>query len=131
MTDTQDTQDTFDCIINNNDEQCTTTTQEERFYGIVKWFNNKNGYGFITLLHPDGNAETRDIFVHHSAITHKMGGGDECYRYLILGEYVEFSLFNPKSSEHKEQCDNVTGIYKGKLMYQTKNDNERLNIKKK
>jgi cold shock CspA family protein len=97
-----------------------TDTQDTRYIGIVKWFNNKSGYGFITLTPPDG-AETRDIFVHHSAITHK-GDNMDCYRYLILGEYVEFSIFCPKNSTYDEQCSNVTGIYNGKLMYQSKTE---------
>ena len=31
--------------------------------GTVKWFNNKNGYGFIT---PDGGV--KDVFVHISQV---------------------------------------------------------------
>ena len=53
----------------------------ERETGVVKWFNNAKGYGFIE---PDGGGE--DIFVHHSSIT--MDG----YRTLTEGERVEFSL---------------------------------------
>ena len=36
------------------------------FTGRVKWFNNKAGYGFITIT--DGDRSGSDIFVHHSAI---------------------------------------------------------------
>jgi len=48
--------------------------------GIVKWFNEKKGYGFIA---PD-NGE--DVFVHHSAI---QGGG---FKTLLEGQRVEFTI---------------------------------------
>jgi CspA family cold shock protein len=47
--------------------------------GIVKWFNNDKGYGFIT---PDEGS--KDLFVHHSSIT---GDG---YKSLAEGARVEF-----------------------------------------
>jgi len=49
--------------------------------GIVKWFDNKKGYGFIT---PEG-AE-KDIFVHHTAIQ------GEGYKTLEEGQAVEFDI---------------------------------------
>ena len=49
--------------------------------GIVKWFNNAKGYGFVT---PDNGDQ--DIFVHFSAID--MDG----YRTLKEGQKVEFEV---------------------------------------
>ena len=48
--------------------------------GIVKWFSNRKGYGFIEQEEGD------DIFVHHSAI--KMPG----FRTLAEGDRVEFEI---------------------------------------
>ncbi len=53
------------------------------FNGTVKWFNAQKGYGFITH---GGSEESRDIFVHHSAI--QMDG----FRTLHEGEQVRYEL---------------------------------------
>ena len=47
--------------------------------GIVKWFNDQKGYGFIT---PDEGG--KDVFVHHSSIA---GSG---FKTLAEGAKVEF-----------------------------------------
>jgi len=61
--------------------------------GIVKWFSNQKGYGFIT---PDGGG--KDVFVHHSAIQ------GEGYKSLDEGQAVEFEVTQgPKG----EQAANV------------------------
>ncbi|HUG00419.1 MAG TPA: cold-shock protein [Longimicrobiales bacterium] len=52
-----------------------------RSTGIVKWFNDEKGYGFIT---PEDGA--KDCFVHHSAI---QGTG---FKSLSEGERVEFDM---------------------------------------
>jgi CspA family cold shock protein len=49
--------------------------------GVVKWFNDGKGYGFIT---PDEGE--KDCFVHYSAI---QGSG---FRSLKEGERVEFEM---------------------------------------
>lgn len=49
--------------------------------GIVKWFNDAKGYGFIT---PDGGGE--DLFAHFSAI---QGKG---FRSLAENQRVEFDI---------------------------------------
>lgn len=53
----------------------------ERQTGLVKWFNDQKGYGFIARDEGGG-----DIFVHHSAI--QMQG----YRSLVEGQRVEFTI---------------------------------------
>ena len=49
--------------------------------GIVKWFNNSKGYGFITPQ--DGG---KDVFVHHSAV---QGAG---FKSLAEGQKVTFDV---------------------------------------
>ncbi|MGD2186179.1 MAG: cold shock domain-containing protein [Desulfobacterales bacterium] len=48
--------------------------------GVVKWFSNRKGYGFIEQEEGD------DIFVHHSAIN--MSG----FRTLSEGDRVSFEI---------------------------------------
>ncbi len=47
--------------------------------GVVKWFNNAKGYGFI-----QGDENGEDIFAHYSAITM------EGYKTLKAGQPVSF-----------------------------------------
>lgn len=51
--------------------------------GIVKWFNNAKGFGFITSEVFDG-----DIFAHFSVIE------GEGYRSLKMGQKVQFEFTN-------------------------------------
>ena len=63
-----------------------------RTTGIVKWFNDAKGFGFITR--PDGEP---DCFVHHSSIE---GSG---FKSLGEGEAVEFDVvlgLKGPSAEH-------------------------------
>lgn len=91
-------------------------TSGDRFMGRVKWFNNKAGYGFITVT--SGPKTDTDIFVHHKAINVSV----EQYRYLVQGEYVEFSLEQLKDSAHEYQAVSVSGINGGKLMCETRRE---------
>ena len=86
--------------------------------GRVKWFNNKAGYGFITVNDCETNEE-RDMFVHHSEIK----VDQTQYKYLVQGEYVEF-VIGVINRENKidAHATNVRGINGGKLMCETRNE---------
>ena len=92
------------------------TSSSERYTGRVKWFNTKAGYGFITIT--DGSKSGSDVFVHHSSINVE----NEQYRYLVQGEYVEFTLSNVMKGDHEYQAGDVSGIKGGKLMCETRRD---------
>ncbi|MEN8169646.1 MAG: cold shock domain-containing protein [Pseudomonadota bacterium] len=51
--------------------------------GVMKWFNNDKGYGFVTMDDEDKS----EVFVHHSAIDM------EGFKSLKHGQRVEFSLY--------------------------------------
>ena len=76
----------------------------ERLTGRVKWFNNKAGYGFITVS--DETRSSDDVFVHHSAITIP----EQQYKYLVQGEYVSFTLSHTGSGQHATHATSVSGI---------------------
>jgi CspA family cold shock protein len=64
--------------------------------GMVKWFNDSKGYGFIQA---DGNE--RDVFVHYTAV---QGDG---FKTLSEGQRVQFELNDgPKGP----QASNVTKL---------------------
>ena len=57
--------------------------------GIVKWFNNAKGYGFI--LPDEGQAE---VFAHYSAI------GMDGYKTLKAGQTVSFETIEGPKGLH-------------------------------
>tara|TARA_B100001093_G_C26760299_1_gene985368 strand:- start:988 stop:1323 length:336 start_codon:yes stop_codon:yes gene_type:complete len=87
--------------------------------GKVKWFNNKAGYGFISIVNPPDENLT-DVFVHHSSLN----VSSEIYKYLVQGEYVEFEVEKIKNKSHDYQASKVTGIGRGDLMCETRYKNK-------
>ncbi|MEW5765851.1 MAG: cold-shock protein [Acidobacteriota bacterium] len=63
--------------------------------GTVKWFDEKKGYGFITM------DEGKDVFVHFSAI---QGSG---FRKLQEGDRVTFEV---KDGTKGPQADQVVVV---------------------
>ncbi len=68
--------------------------------GIIKWFNNEKGYGFIN------GPTNEDIFVHYTSI--KIDG----YRTLSEGQEVEYTLIK---TDKGLQATNVTPVNKTEL----------------
>jgi cold shock CspA family protein len=100
-------------------ESSSVTSAPVRLTGRVKWFNNKTGFGFISVV--GGNEQFKDaseVFAHHSAIS----VSQEQYRYLVEGEYVEFSVVTNESGEHKFQAGDVRGVKGGKLFCETRHE---------
>jgi len=64
-----------------------------RLKGIVKWFNNAKGFGFL------GQESGPDVFIHYSAIT------GEGFRSLQEGDNVEFEIVEGQKGP---QAANVT-----------------------
>jgi cold shock CspA family protein len=95
-------------------EEISSDAQPNRILGQVKWFNNKAGYGFITVS--DGELEKKDIFIHYSSIRVT----NSQYKYLVQGEYVEFTLIKSSNSAHEYQATDVAGIKGGSLMCETR-----------
>jgi cold shock CspA family protein len=95
-------------------QETTSDVQTDRLVGQVKWFNNKAGYGFITVS--DGELSSKDIFIHYSSIRVT----NSQYKYLVQGEYVEFTLSKPTGEVHEFQASDVSGIKGGALMCETR-----------
>lgn len=86
--------------------------------GCVKWFNNKAGFGFVTLTE---SSESYDIFVHHSSID----VAKNQYKYLVQGEYVSFILEKVDNGKYSHQAKSVRGVNGGPLMCETRSENVR------
>ena len=99
----------------------TAVVSGQKMAGCVKWFNMKTGFGFLTVVHGGGSGELKvgsEVFVHHSNVKVQ----EEQYRFLVQGEYVEFDVSNVANGQHSCQATNVTGMFGGKLMCETRND---------
>ena len=81
-----------------------SSATNERKVGNVKWFNNKSGYGFITM--GEKTDSPTDVFVHYSNIN----VSNSQYKYLVQGEYVEFVLTPTPEGPHAFQATAVLSL---------------------
>jgi CspA family cold shock protein len=91
-----------------------TSTDSTRLTGQVKWFNTKAGYGFITVY--EGEHANKDIFVHYSSLRVV----NSQYRYLVQGEYVDFSIVKPDNDKYEFHAVDVSGVKGGPIMCETR-----------
>lgn len=70
-----------------------------KYTGVVKWFNNLKGYGF--LGHNDGP----DVFVHYSSIQH------EGYKSLKEGEAISFDIIEGEKGLQADRVQRLTVIH--------------------
>jgi cold shock CspA family protein len=99
----------------------TAATCGKKLAGCVKWFNMKTGFGFLSVVQSVSGSDLKvgsEIFVHHSNIK----VAEEQYRFLVQGEYVEFGVSNVANGQHSCQAVDVTGMFGGKLMCETRNE---------
>ena len=64
-----------------------------QYTGVVKWFNNAKGYGFV------GREDGPDVFVHYSSI---QGDG---YKTLKEGEAISFDIVAGAQGPQADQVE--------------------------
>lgn len=86
----------------------TVDSEKDCIYtGQCKWFNDKLGYGFVTIC--EGDEKGKDIFVHHTGVK----PSNSNYKTLRKGEYIQFNVINGLNGL---QAVEVKGIGGGPLM---------------
>ena len=68
-----------------------------QYTGVVKWFNNAKGYGFL------GRDGGPDVFVHYSSV---QGDG---YKTLKEGEAVAFDITQGSQGPQADHVSRITG----------------------
>jgi cold shock CspA family protein len=93
----------------------SSQSEAQRITGMVKWFNNKSGFGFITV-YSEGDFNGKDIFSHYSSIRVT----NSQYKYLVQGEYVDFDLVKSKNDKHEYHAMDITGVMNGPILCETR-----------
>lgn len=93
----------------------SSESEVQRLTGMVKWFNNKSGFGFITVC-GEGDFGGKDIFAHYSSIRVT----NSQYKYLVQGEYVDFNLVKSENENHEFHAMDITGVMSGPILCETR-----------
>ena len=93
----------------------SSESEMQRLTGMVKWFNNKSGFGFITVC-GEGDFGGKDIFAHYSSIRVT----NSQYKYLVQGEYVDFNLVKSENEKHEFHAMDITGVMSGPILCETR-----------
>ena len=78
-----------------------------KYHGVVKFFNDITGYGFIRQIE-DNNDAPNELYVQLNSIQPKLDTGMP--KRLYTGEYVQFEFEAPNKAV------NVTGAFDGPLL---------------
>lgn len=92
-----------------------SSEEVKRLTGMVKWFNNKSGFGFVTVC-GEGEFGGKDIFAHYSSIRVT----NSQYKYLVQGEYVDFDLVKSENEKHEYHATDITGVMSGPILCETR-----------
>ncbi|MFX0132443.1 MAG: cold-shock protein [Candidatus Hodarchaeota archaeon] len=79
--------------------------------GIVKWFNGRKGYGFITC---EIDSIGKDVFVHYTAIK----DNENKKRMIYEGDKVAFDIIEGRKGL---QASNVIVVEKGQRLNRYQN----------
>uniref|UniRef100_A0A8U7NRY0 Uncharacterized protein n=1 Tax=Corvus moneduloides TaxID=1196302 RepID=A0A8U7NRY0_CORMO len=87
----------------NSNTGATEGESKDAILGIVKWYNVKQNYGFITRCD-----NQQDIFVHRTAI--KKNNPEKCIPSLGDGEVVEFNIVLGRKGLQASQVTGPDGV---------------------
>lgn len=85
-------------------------------HGMVKWFDQRKGFGFITVVDGSEEYHNKDIFVHHTDVVVQKAR----YKNLFQGEYVSFYLTETGEEAHPVKAVEVMGAFRGLLRADTR-----------
>ena len=96
-------------------KEMSSESEVQRLTGMVKWFNNKSGFGFITVC-GESDFGGKDIFAHYSSIRVT----NSQYKYLVQVEDVDFNLTHSENEKHEFHAMDITGVMSGPILCETR-----------